>query len=817
MNGEAPGYTRKSSRWDPLISADGWALLLAFTASRLYLGVLLSLALIAVLPAVLGWHGTVVQSGSMEPAISAGDVVLATDFGAAHRVPVGGVVEFTSPAEAEPDAVEKIRLHRIVAENADGTFVTAGDANAEVDSTPLERGRIVGQARLLVPAVGLPGLWSGSGNFPALAWWILWTLLAVAAAVFGDRPSPGANDNGEADGTPRRTPAPTRGRFWRGRSSTAAGLLCVLAALLLAISTAFSAAAFTASAANTANTFGTAADWVPPSVTLADPGTTVRANVSLTAQASDAETGIRNVGIQILPPSGAWTTLCTVTTAPYSCVWNTSTVPDGAYNLRAVATDNSGLTTTSSPVPTAVSNTFAVILTSPDEIVRGIVNLAATLFSAGSSTYTVRVEYSASGADKWTTLCSNLPSPYNCTWPTGTFANSSYDLRAVAVSGSTSTYSQTVTDVLVDNLAPTVTMTDPGTPLRGTTTLAAVPADAHSGIAEVVIQAARTSTSTWSTLCTVIDSPYFCRFDTTTLAMGSYSFRAIAKDEAGNSTTSALVTNRVVDNTVSSVSMEDPGAYLTGNAALTATASSTAGVGSIRIQSSPAGTNSWTTRCTVASAPYSCVWDTHAVTDGLYDFRAVLTDGAARQTVSALVTGRRVDNSPLRALDVQAANNTGAVGQVDAGDTLSFTYSQHVNLASVTPGWTGTALPVTVRLRDGNVPGVGSGGSGDTVDVQRSGSTVNLGAVNTKGNFAKNKRTITFNATMTATTITVAGVPRSVVTVTLGAPVSGATSLSTSSTAVAMVWMPTSSVTNTSAVVCSPTPATETGILDRDF
>jgi signal peptidase I len=819
VNREEPGSAREPSWWGPLFSADGWALFVASTLSRLYLGVLLSLALIAALPVLLGWHGTVVQSGSMEPHISAGDVVIAAAFGADQKVPVGGVVQFTSPASAEPGGVEKTRLHRIVAENKDGTFVTAGDANVEVDSTPLERGQITGQARLLVPAVGLPGLWLGSGNFPALALWSLLTLLAIAGAVFApseDEDTDKDKDKGDDDGG---LPPPHPGaRSRRRKAGAAVGIVTSLAVLVIATSTAFSSAAFTATTVNSANTFGAAADWAPPSVTMTSPGTTVRASVTLTAEAADAETGIRNVVLQYLPPGGTWTTLCTVASVPYACTWNTQALPDGTYSLRAVATDNSGLTTTSATVQTTVANTFSVVLTDPGEFQRGNVNLATTLNSPGNTLYSVRVEYSLAGSNKWNTLCLNLTAPYNCTWNTALFTNGEfYDLRAVAVSGVTSTYSETITDVLVDNAAPTVTMSDPGTPLRGVSTFAAVPADAHSGVAQVQIQYTRTGTSTWAPLCTVTEPPYSCRFNTTALANASYSFRAVATDEAGSSTTSAPVTNRMVDNTVSSVSMEDPGAYLTGNTTLTAAANSTAGVGSIRIQTAPAGTSTWTTRCTIAAVPYSCLWDTRAVADGQYDFRAILTDGAGKETISATVSDRRVDNSPLRGADIQAANGTGIQGRFDAGDTLNFTYSQQVNPASVTPGWTGSALPVTVRLRDGNVQGVGTGNSGDTLDIQRPGSTVNLGTVNTKGNFAKNRKTITLNATMTATTVTTAGVPKTMVTVTLGTAASGAGNIRTASTAAAMVWTPTSSVTSTTGVASSLAPATETGTLDRDF
>lgn len=127
MTRERPGGSK-----GVLFSADGWAVFLAATVSRLYLGVLLSPAVIAILPAVIGWQASVVRSGSMEPHMSTGDVVVAATFSNSEPVPVGGVVRFTSSSAAEPDGQEKSRLHRIVGVNPDGTFITAGDANAEV-------------------------------------------------------------------------------------------------------------------------------------------------------------------------------------------------------------------------------------------------------------------------------------------------------------------------------------------------------------------------------------------------------------------------------------------------------------------------------------------------------------------------------------------------------------------------------------------------------------------------------------------------------------------------------------------------------------
>ena len=79
------------------------------------------------------------------------------------------------------------------------------------------------------------------------------------------------------------------------------GIVAVLVTVVVMGASVFSSAAFTATTANAANSFGTAVDWMPPSVTLGNPGPTVKGTVALTAEASDAESGIRNVVIQYAP------------------------------------------------------------------------------------------------------------------------------------------------------------------------------------------------------------------------------------------------------------------------------------------------------------------------------------------------------------------------------------------------------------------------------------------------------------------------------------------------------------------------------------
>ena len=577
-----------------------------------------------------------------------------------------------------------------------------------------------------------------------------------------------------------------------------------------------STAAYTARITNTGGVTA-AADWTPPAVSVQNPGSPLKGTATLTATAVDADSGIQGVTLQYLPQGGSsWTTVCTIAAAPYSCGWNTTAVTDGSYELRAIATDRAGYSTTSETVATTIANNLLVVLGNPGDIVRGTVSLPTTLYSAGTTTYTVRVEYAPTGTTTWKSICTNLSSPYACSWNTTGLANGEYDLRSVATAGNTTTVSAVLDAVLVDNLAPVVTMTDPGTPLAGVITLAANATDAHSGVAQVVLQAAPTGSSTWTNLCTIATAPFSCRYDTAALADGSYSLRAVATDAAGNATTSAAIANRVVDNTVSAVSMNDPGAFLTGTAALTANASSTAGVASVRIQRAPSGTTTWTDVCTDTAAPYSCAWDTTTVADGLYDFRAVLVDGTGKVTISATLLARRVDNSPLRGYDVQTANGGATAGKLEANDTVTFTFTNQISLPTVTTGWAGAATAVRVRVRDGNLLGLGA--KGDTLDVQlASGTTVNLGSVNLKDDYLKSNKTAVFNATMTAGTTSVAGTTATVITLRLGTLASGSGIRTVSTPTAAMSWTPAAAVTDLTGRACSTAPVTETGIPDREF
>ncbi len=284
--------------------------------------------------------------------------------------------------------------------------------------------------------------------------------------------------------------------------------------------------------------------------------------------------------------------------------------------------------------------------------------------------------------------------PTAARWTPTTLANDLYDFQAVALDlAGNATTSALVADVQVDNAVPFgVAVTAPASPLRGAVTLTATADDDDSGVATVTLQR-RTGAGAFVDICTTSTDPYSCQLVTTAGATpdGTYDLRAIAVDAAGNTTTSATVA-RQIDNSQPSVSLVDPGAYLRGTVTLTANAFTGSGVTSVAIQRAPADGTTFTTICSDNLTPFTCSFVTTAVTDGLYDLRAVMTYAGGQTLTSALVTDRRVDNAAVTGYDVQAENRAGGrAGRVETGDVLVLTWSRTMNTTTLLPGWSGTA------------------------------------------------------------------------------------------------------------------------------
>ena len=245
------------------------------------------------------------------------------------------------------------------------------------------------------------------------------------------------------------------------------------------------------------------------------------------------------------PLSGtSYADTATVDGTTYRYVVRSVLLGAGGAQVESVDSPESPAATADATAPAGVS------LANPGSPLRGTVTLSGSASDSGSGIASLRYEYSSAGLGVWSSGCTGTTTPYSCNLVTTAITDGLYDLRVIATDAAgNATTSAVVASRRIDNTVPSATMGDPGAFLRGTVTLTATASDSGSGLASLVVQRAPTGTSTWTTVCTTATSPASCPFNTALLADGGYDLRAVATDAAGNVTTSALVSNRVVDNT----------------------------------------------------------------------------------------------------------------------------------------------------------------------------------------------------------------------------------------------------------------------------
>ncbi len=118
------------------------------TIYYIFIGAIALIALLLVFSAVPipgNFRVMIVQSGSMEPAIRVGSVVVVKS---ASEYRVGDIITFGPYSKTKPPTT-----HRIV-EIKDGNYITKGDANNAPDMSAVSKRNVVGKVILDVPYVG---------------------------------------------------------------------------------------------------------------------------------------------------------------------------------------------------------------------------------------------------------------------------------------------------------------------------------------------------------------------------------------------------------------------------------------------------------------------------------------------------------------------------------------------------------------------------------------------------------------------------------------------------------------------------------------
>src|SRR5207249_3096066 len=166
-------------------------------------------------------------------------------------------------------------------------------------------------------------------------------------------------------------------------------------------------------------------------------------------------------------------------------------------------------------------------------------------------------------------------------------------------------------------------------------------------------------------------SPYTFSWNTTTVSNGVHSLTAVARDAAGNQTTSAAISVTVnnPDTVPPTVSVTSPasGATVSGTITISAAASDNIAVVGVQFKLDGANLGAEDT-----VSPYSISWNTTTVSNGVHSLSAVARDAAGNQTTSATVS--------------VSASTTMRIEETSAAITYSGTWSLVTNAGMYSGG-----------------------------------------------------------------------------------------------------------------------------------
>ncbi len=361
---------------------------------------------------------------------------------------------------------------------------------------------------------------------------------------------------------------------------------------------------------------------VAPTVSITNPPTgtnfTAPTYVLVEVAAADLDGSVTNVAFL-----ANGTPLGEVTNAPFALTW--SNAPVGRHTLIAVATDDIGLSSTSAPVSITVHDPV-VRLTAPTNGASFITPVDVSLAAAVTPTndLVALVEFFA-GVNK---LGEVAAAPWAFTWsnaPPGAFA-----LTAVATeSGGILHTSAPVNVTLATNNPPSVSLTAPtnNANFRGPTNigLTATASDSDGSVTNVEFFAGGNK------LGEDAASPFSLAWSNAPL--GNYALAAVATDDRGLATTSAIVNISITTNAPPSVALTSPadGASFASGANVTLTASASDDLAVSKVEFFIGGEKFRTD----TNAPHSVVWSNAAL--GLWTLTAVATDNEGFATTSAPV------------------------------------------------------------------------------------------------------------------------------------------------------------------------------------
>ncbi len=326
------------------------------------------------------------------------------------------------------------------------------------------------------------------------------------------------------------------------------------------------------------------------------------------------------------PPSGSWYVAMVLTEY-------TGAATNGGYTVA----DHLNFATQLiiGPPPTDTTPPTVSIASPTGGNVSGTVTISA---NASDNVGVSRVDFYVNGSLKG----SDNAAPYQYSWNTTSLANGAATLRAVAFDAAGNSTQSSLVSVTVanavtpppDTTPPSVSIASPtGGSVSGTVVISANASD-NVGVTHVDLLVNGVAAGSDNS------APYQFSWNTTSLANGAATLRAVAFDAAGNSTQSSLVSVTVAnavtpppDTTPPTVSIASPtGGNVSGTVAISANASDNVGVTHVDLLVNGQSAGSAT------SAPYQFSWNSTGVANGAAQLKAVAYDAAGNLAQSAIVT-----------------------------------------------------------------------------------------------------------------------------------------------------------------------------------
>ncbi len=274
----------------------------------------------------------------------------------------------------------------------------------------------------------------------------------------------------------------------------------------------------------------------------------------------------------------------------------------------------------------------------------------------------------------------DMASPYSIVMDSTKVSNGAHTLTATARDAVGNSTTSSVVNITVSNdlTAPTVSISAPANNASVSGSSVTVSANAADNVGVVGVQFKLDGNNLGAEDTA---SPYSVILDSTKISNASHTLTAVARDAAGNSTTSSTITitvnNQPPDTTPPTVSMTAPAnnASVSG-ASVTVSANTSDNVGVVGVQfildSSNLGAEDTT-------SPYSVVLDSTKISNGAHTLKAVARDAAGNlgtsSIVNIMVNNQVPDTTPPTVSMTAPVNNATVSGSsvivsANASDTV---------------------------------------------------------------------------------------------------------------------------------------------------